>query len=130
MGEFFGGLRKRGGGGMRGAGGPGKRGGGGSDIGQRGGGRLRAAGHRIGRALELADHGAEFEFQEFEDFLRRIVMRGLGHGRRRNGGIHCCRLRFGSSEQAKRHRFSRGSRKSAPASSHPPVKSWLTIACV
>ena len=58
-------------------------------------------------AMMLADHGAEFEFQQFEDFLGRIVVRGIGHGRRRNGGIRRSRRRFGSSEQAKRHRFSR-----------------------
>ncbi len=43
-------------------------------VGQRGRGRLGAAGDRIGRALELADHGAEFEFQQFEDFLGRIAL--------------------------------------------------------
>ena len=42
--------------------------------------RLGAAGNRIGRALELADHRAEFEFQQLEDCLGRIALGGGGFG--------------------------------------------------
>lgn len=41
-------------------------------------GRFGAAGHRIGGALELADHGAELEFQQFQDFPGRITFGGRG----------------------------------------------------
>jgi hypothetical protein len=56
--------------------------------GKRRGGRLGAAGHRIGGALELANHGAQLEFQQFQDFLGRIAFDGrgrLGMGRRLRG---------------------------------------------
>jgi len=36
--------------------------------------RLGAAGDRIGGALDLADHGAEFELQQFQDFLGGITL--------------------------------------------------------
>ena len=68
MGELVGGLREGGRGGLRGAGAPGQGVGALADGGKRRRGRLGAAGDRIGRALELADHGAQFEFQQFEDF--------------------------------------------------------------
>ena len=47
----------------------------------------RAAGARIGGALELADHRAQLEFQQFQDFPGRIGIsgrEGLGIGRRRS----------------------------------------------
>ncbi|MHC2663570.1 hypothetical protein ACVINX_004355 [Bradyrhizobium diazoefficiens] len=50
------------------------------------GGRFGAAGHRIGGALELANHRAQLEFQQFQDFPGRIALSGragLGMGRRR-----------------------------------------------
>ncbi|MGY3424778.1 hypothetical protein ACVWZW_005253 [Bradyrhizobium sp. F1.13.4] len=53
--------------------------------GKRRGGGLGAAGHRIGGALELANHGAQLEFQQFQNFLGRIAFdgrRGLGMGHR------------------------------------------------
>jgi len=56
-----------------------------ADGGKRRRGRLGAAGHRIGGALELANHGAQLEFQQFQDFLGRIAFDGrgrLGMGRR------------------------------------------------
>ena len=46
---------------------------------------LGAAGDRIGRALELADHGAEFEFQQFQDFPGRIALGADGIGRNGQG---------------------------------------------
>ncbi len=75
MGEFVGGLREGGRGGLGGGGAAGQGVGAVADGGQRRRGRLGAAGDRIGRALELADHAAEFEFQQFKDFLGRIAFR-------------------------------------------------------
>jgi len=52
---------------------------------ERGGGRFGTAGDRIGGAFELPDHGAELEFQQFQDFPGRITFSGrggLGIGRR------------------------------------------------
>ena len=79
MGEFVGGLREGGGGALRRAGAAGQCVGAPADGGKRGRGGLRAASDGIGRRLELADHGAEFEFQQFQDFLGGIA---LGRGRR------------------------------------------------
>ena len=75
MGEFVRGLRegRRRGLGFGGAAGQGF--GAMADRGQRRRGRLGAAGDRIGCPLELADHAAEFEFQQFEDFPGRIAFR-------------------------------------------------------
>ena len=78
---------------------------------KRRGRRLGAAGDRIGGALELADHRAELEVQQFKDGPGRIVGRivsgrGLGGGRRlRNLGFGRGRSRFRQSlsEQTERH---------------------------
>ena len=61
---------------LRGAGAAGQGIGALADGGKRRRGRLGAAGDRIGRALELADHRAKFEFQQFEDLLGRIALGG------------------------------------------------------
>ena len=45
-----------------------------ADGGKRRSRRLGAAGDRIGGALELADHRAEFEFQQFKDCPGRIAL--------------------------------------------------------
>ena len=79
-----------------------------ADGGKRRSGRLGAAGDRIGRALELADHRAEFEFQQFQDCLGRIALGadGLGRGRGlRNLGFSGRRSRFRHPlfEQTERH---------------------------
>jgi len=66
-GELVRGLRKRG----RcpgGVGTPGQRVGALSNGGERRRRRLGVAGDRIGRAFELPDHRAEFEFEQFENF--------------------------------------------------------------
>jgi hypothetical protein len=57
-----------------------------ADGGKRRCGRFGAARHRIGGALELADHRAQLEFQQFQDFPGRITFGGRcgrGMGRRR-----------------------------------------------
>ena len=86
MGELVRGQREGGGGGLRGAGAPGQGVGALADGGKRRRGGLGAAGDRIGRALELADHGAQFEFQQFEDFPGRIALRSdRAHRSQRQG---------------------------------------------
>jgi len=40
--------------------------------------RLGVAGDRIGCAFELPDHRAEFEFEQFENFLGGIAVRSIG----------------------------------------------------
>ena len=60
---------------LRGAGAPGQGLGALANGGKRRRGRLGAAGDRTRRALELADHRAEFELEQFEDFPRRNCRR-------------------------------------------------------
>ena len=78
MGELLGGLREHGRGALRRTGAPGQRVGALANGGERRGGGLGAAGDRIGRAFELADHRAEFEFEQFEDFPGGIVLGTAG----------------------------------------------------
>jgi hypothetical protein len=91
MGEFVGGLREGGRGRMRRAGAPGEGVGAPADGGERRRRRLGAAGDRIGRAFELPDHRAEFEFEQFEDFLGGFAFRRAGtasrYGRRSCHGL-------------------------------------------
>ena len=136
MGELVGGLRERGRGVLGGAGAPGQGVGALADGGERRRRRLGAAGDRIGRALELPDHRAEFEFEQFEDFAGGIAGRvagGIGRrpapasrGRRLDG--RRSRFRQTSSKQAERHGPLSANMRIAVASSHPGMKSWLTIA--
>ncbi len=101
-----------------------------ADGGKRGRGRFGAAGDRIGRALELADHPAKFEFQQFKDRLGGIALDGLGRGRSlrslvfrgRRGGLRHLLL-----EHTERHGISWKLRKDRK-SSHPSMKSGLTTA--
>jgi hypothetical protein len=93
--------------------------------------RLRAARHGIGRLLELADHGAELELQQFQDFLGRIGPGRGRHLRRRFGDSgardDCGRLRLALSKEAECH----GSLllvEIRGGSSHPGMKSGLTTA--
>ena len=109
--ELVGGLRERGCGGLRGAGAVRQGIGALTDGGKRRRGGLGAAGDRTGRALELANHAAEFELQELKDFLGRIAFGrdSLGQGRRRwNLGFDGRRSRFrhSLSKQTERHRVS------------------------
>ena len=73
LGELVGGVRKRRRGALCGAGAVGQGIGALADRRKRRSRRLGATGDRIGRALELADHGAEFELQKLEDCLGRIA---------------------------------------------------------
>jgi hypothetical protein len=79
------------------------------DCGEYRPGRLGAARDGGGRAFELADHPAEFQFEQFEDLLG-----GIGLGRTGNlGSVRgLCRLRLDRrrgwcrrvlSKQSKRH---------------------------
>ncbi|MCK7474401.1 MAG: hypothetical protein MZV49_14535 [Rhodopseudomonas palustris] len=61
------------GGAVRGAGLSGQRVGTFADRMQRGGGRLRAVGDRIGGALQLPDQAAKLGFQQFEDLVRVVA---------------------------------------------------------
>ena len=75
MGDLFGDLRENGCGGLRGAGASGE---GVGALANRGESRSRglgAAGDRIGRAFQLPDHRAQFEFEQFEDFRGGIAVR-------------------------------------------------------
>ncbi len=109
MGEFFRGLRERGRGILRGAGAPGQRVGALADGCERRCGCLGATGDRIGCALELPDHRAEFKFEQFEDFPGGIAVRrraSLGRDRRRHRlRFHHGRSRFRQtlSKQTERH---------------------------
>ncbi len=78
LGEFIGGLREGGRGRLRCAGAAGQGIGALANGRERGRGGLGAAGDRLGRALELADHRAEFDFQKFEDLFGRIAVRSRG----------------------------------------------------
>ncbi len=60
---------------LRGAAAPGERVGTLANGGERRRRRLGAAGDRIGRALELTDHSAEFQFEQFEDLPGGIGVR-------------------------------------------------------
>ena len=71
LGELVGGMRKGRRRALRGGGPAGQGVGAPADGGKRRRGRLGAAGDRIGRALELADHRAKFEFQQLQDFAWR-----------------------------------------------------------
>ena len=103
-------------------------------VGERRRGGLGAAGDRIGGALELADHGAQFEFEQFEDFPGGIAVRVAAAaaatagaaGWRRDG--RRSRFRQTLSKQTERHQASLGNMQLRPASSHSGMKSWLTIA--
>ena len=134
LGEFFRHLREGGRGTLGGAGSPGQRVGALADGGESRCGSFGAAGDRVGRALELADHRAQLEFQKFKDFLCRIALVGSGNVARRSrlGRLRLdgSRSRFGQplSKQTERHGSLWDSRKSRAASSHPGVKSGLTIA--
>jgi len=97
MGEFVRGLRKSGRGALRGVGASGQRVGALSNGGERRRRRLGVAGDRIGRAFELPDHRAEFEFEQFENFLGGIAVRSIG--------------RIGNDRRPLRHRFDRGHRR-------------------
>ncbi len=109
MGELVGGLRERGRGVVRGAGAPGQGVGALADGGERRRRGLGAAGDRIGRAFELADHRAQFEFEQFEDFLGGIAVRsrvsiGGDRGLRRLGfDGRRSRFRRTLSKQTERH---------------------------
>ena len=108
LGELVGGMRKGRRGALCGAGAARQGIGALADGGKRRGGRLGAAGDRIGRALELADHRAKFEFQQFKDCPGRIALGadGLSRGRGlRNLGFSGRRSRFRHLlfEQTERH---------------------------
>ncbi|MGY3464366.1 hypothetical protein ACVW0I_001237 [Bradyrhizobium sp. LM6.11] len=73
---------------------PGQRVGAVADGGKRRGGRPGAAGHRIGGALELANHRSQLEFQQFQDFLGGIALNGRsGLGIDRLRSLRGCRRR-------------------------------------
>ena len=76
--ELVGGMGEGVGGRLGGVGTPGERVGALADGRERGRGRFRAAGHRVGGALELANHAAKLKFQKFQDFLGRIALGGRG----------------------------------------------------
>ena len=83
LGELVGGMRKGRRRALRGGGPAGQGIGAPADGGKRRRGRLGAAGDRIGRALELADHRAKFEFQQLKDLPGGIALGGDGFGRGR-----------------------------------------------
>jgi len=78
MREFVCRLGKGGGGGLGGAAAIGQHIGAGADSGQGGRGRFGAAGHGGCRALELADQGAQLEFQQLQDVACRIGFHDRG----------------------------------------------------
>jgi len=109
MGEVIRSLRKGGRGALRGAGVFGQRVGALANGGERRRRRLGAISDRMGRAFELPDHGAQFEFEQFEDFLGGIAVRDAGNfsrdRRRRRHGFGGRRGRFRQtlSKQSERH---------------------------
>ena len=108
MGELVGGLRKGRRRGLRGAGAFCQGIGALADGGKGGRGGLGTAGNRSGGTFELADHAAEFELQQFKDFLRRVAVGGDRVGRRhgcRRLGLRgrLSRFRHSLSKQTERH---------------------------
>ena len=83
LGELVGGMRKGRRRALRGGGPAGQGVGTPADGGKRRRGRLGAARDRIGRAFELADHRAKFEFQQLQDCPGRIALSADGFGRGR-----------------------------------------------
>src|SRR4029077_4527430 len=102
MGELVGGLREDLGGALRGAASSAERSGALADHGKGRSRSLGPAGDGTRRALELADHSTEFEFEQFEDLPGRIDV-GRNRELDRRFGLH--RLRPGRW----RGRFSRAS---------------------
>src|SRR5207302_6095733 len=132
--EPLGGLGEGGRGALGSAGAPVERAGALADGGQRRSRCFGTAGDRTCRPLELADHRAQFEVQELEDFPGGIALRASGNFGSRD---RLRRLRFDRgrsrllhslSKQTERHGPLGGDAKSNRASSHHLVKSWLTIA--
>ena len=74
--------------------------------------------YRMGGAFELSDHGAEFEFEQFEDFAGGIAVRAggshvgnNGYPRRLRLDIRRRRFRPPLSKQTERHGASRRERQ-------------------
>jgi hypothetical protein len=82
-----------------------------ADCGKRGGRCFRAVGNGIGRAFELANHAAEFDFKQFENLPGGLCFRGV-HGLDQGSRLYrrwFGRRRLGASfpEQSNRHEVTR-----------------------
>ena len=112
IGEFAGGLREGGRGALGFVRAQAQRVGALADGGKRGGRSLCAAGNGTRRALQLADHAAEFDFEQLENLPARFgfrVVRNYGDSNRLRLGLKARRgwLGRGFPEQSNGHSVSR-----------------------